>query len=477
MSKQRERVPNGLRYANLKELTHINPRHFSESAADDDLVSFVPMKAVEEETGRLDASEKRPWKMVKKGYTPFQDGDVLFAKITPCMENGKFALATGLYGGRAVGSTEFHVFRPSSELDAKYLLFYLFNPNLRLSAKSNMKGTAGQLRVPGNFFEEQVIPLPSLSVQKSIVAEIEKQFTRLEAGVSALKHMQANLKRYRASVLKAACEGRLVPTEAELSRQEGRTYEPAGVLMRRTIKEAIHKNRRDDNQKNKHHHDQEQPNTNELSQLPEGWTWTAPKNLALSDKNAICAGPFGTIFKAKDFRPAGVPIIFLRHVAPGKYLTKKPGFMDTEKWNELFKPYSVYGGELLITKLGDPPGVCAIYPQDIGPAMVTPDVIKMSVNEKLASPKFLMCYFNSETSRHYATGVAFGTTRLRLTIPIFRDLPVPLPPIAEQHRIVSEVECRLSVIDELEAVFAANLNRAERLRQSILQHAFSGRLT
>jgi len=109
--------------------------------------------------------------------------------------------------------------------------------------------------------------------------------------------------------------------------------------------------------------------------------------------------------------------------------------------------------------------------------MVTPDVIKMSVNEKLASPKFLMCYFNSETSRHYATGVAFGTTRLRLTIPIFRDLPVPLPPIAEQHRIVSEVECRLSVIDELEAVFAANLNRAERLRQSILQHAFSGRLT
>ena len=332
------------------------------------------------------------------------------------------------------------------------------------------------LEISGKKAAQIPFPVAPLQEQECIVKEIEKQFTRLEAGVSALKHIQANLKRYRSSILKAACEGRLVPTEAELTRQEGRSYESADVILKRTSKGALHKNRRDDNKKDKLHHNQETSNTNELPRLPKGWAWTAPKNLALSDNNAICAGPFGTIFKAKDFRPTGIPIIFLRHVAPGKYLTRKPGFMDAKKWNELFKPYSVYGGELLITKLGDPPGVCAIYPQDIGPAMVTPDVIKMSVNEKLASPKFLMCYFNSETSRHYATGVAFGTTRLRLTIPIFRDLPIPLPPLAEQHRIVSEVERRLSIIDELEAIVAANLKRAERLRQAILHKAFTGQL-
>jgi type I restriction enzyme S subunit len=89
--------------------------------------------------------------------------------------------------------------------------------------------------------------------------------------------------------------------------------------------------------------------------------------------------------------------------------------MDEAKWEALFQPYSVFGGELLIAKLGDPPGACAIYPQNIGPAMVTPDVIKMTVNSSAANSTFLMHYFNSQTARDFSTGAAFGTTRLRPT--------------------------------------------------------------
>ena len=150
--------------------------------------------------------------------------------------------------------------------------------------------------------------------------------------------------------------------------------------------------------------------------------------------------------------------------------------MDEARWQELFRPYSVFGGELLVTKLGEPPGVCAIYPKGIGPAMVTPDVMKMTPNLAVAHPKFLMHYFNSQTARDFATGVAFGTTRSRLTLPIFREMPVPLPSLAEQTRIVAEVERRLSVVEELEVVVSANLQRATRLRQSILQKAFTGEL-
>ena len=105
--------------------------------------------------------------------------------------------------------------------------------------------------------------------------------------------------------------------------------------------------------------------------------------------------------------------------------------------------------------------------------MVTPDVIKMSANPAAALPRFLMHYFNSQTARDFATGVAFGTTRLRLTLPIFREMPVPLPPLGEQTRIVAEVERRLSVVEELEATVTANLQRATRLRQSVLGSAFS----
>jgi len=272
-------------------------------------------------------------------------------------------------------------------------------------------------------------------------------------------------------VLNAACEGCLVRTEAEIARRESRSYEPAITLLSRILDE-----RRLDWRGAARHREPASPHLDHLSSLPEGWTWATPDQLSEADSNAICAGPFGTIFKAKDFRPAGVPIIFLRHVLPGRYITQKPGFMAEAKWKELFQPYSVFGGELLVTKLGEPPGVCAIYPENAGPAMVTPDVIKLSAKATAVLPKYLMHYFNSDTARRFATGAAFGTTRLRLTLPIFREMPVPLPPLAEQERIVAEVERRLSVIEELDSVVTLNLQRAKILRQSILHRAFSGKL-
>ncbi len=106
--------------------------------------------------------------------------------------------------------------------------------------------------------------------------------------------------------------------------------------------------------------------------------------------------------------------------------------------------------------------------------MVTPDVIKMSVNSEIAVPKFLMHYFNSEGGRRFGAVSAFGTTRLRLTIPMFRRMPVPLAPKIEQEHIVAEIERRFSVIEETEQVLDTNVQRAKALRQSILQRAFSG---
>ena len=100
------------------------------------------------------------------------------------------------------------------------------------------------------------------------MAEIEKQFTRLEAGVAGLRRVQAKLKRYRAAVLKAACEGKLVPTEAELARQEGRTYETGAQLLERILTE----HRQKWNGKGKYK-EPEKPDTKNIPQLPEGWTW------------------------------------------------------------------------------------------------------------------------------------------------------------------------------------------------------------
>ena len=397
------------------------------------------------------------------------DGDLLFAwSGTPGTSFGAHIWR----GGKAWLNQ--HIFKVEfdfSQFDKRFLQLAI-NQNLTEYIRA-AHGGAGLAHITKGRFEASELPLPPLQEQRRIVAELEKQFTRLEAGVSALRRVQANLKRYRAAVLKAACEGRLVPTEAELAKTGNRkaSFETGEALLARILAE-----RRYNWQGRGKYKEPIAADTGNLPSLPEGWTWATPDQLSDFGESAICAGPFGTIFKARDFRPSGVPIIFLRHVAPGRYLAHKPGFMDEAKWEELFRPYSVFGGELLVTKLGEPPGVCAIYPEGIGPAMVTPDVMKMTANSLAALPMFLMHYFNSQTARDFATGVAFGTTRLRLTLPIFREMPVPLPPLAEQLRIVAEVERRLSVVEELEAVVSANLQRASRLRQSILQKAFIGQL-
>ena len=311
---------------------------------------------------------------------------------------------------------------------------------------------------PKDIREYSISP-PTLERQREIVAELEKQFSRLDEAIANLKRVKANLKRYKASVLKAAVEGRLVETEASLVHGKRQEFVSATTLLQ----EAVQSKRA------KAFSAPEQG----FAALPDGWGWTSVERLAANDANSIGAGPFGTIFKAKDFRSEGVPIIFLRHVSPFKYLTHKPGFMDVGKWEELFRSYSVFGGELLITKLGEPPGVCAQYPMGIGPAMVTPDVIKLSVNGEVVIAEYLMYYFNSEPAKRFATGAAFGTTRTRLTLPLFREMPVPLPPLAEQARIVAEVDRHLSIVREVEAEVDTNLKRAQALRQATLSKAFA----
>ena len=155
------------------------------------------MAAVEAGTGLMDTSQVRKYSEVRKGYTRFSEGDVLFAKITPCMENGKIAIAKGLTNGSGCGSTEFHVVRAPDALSNEYLAYFLLREEFRKEARRNMAGTAGQLRVPPGFLSDAIFPLPPLPEQRRIVAEIEKQFTRLDASVAALRRTQTNLKRYR----------------------------------------------------------------------------------------------------------------------------------------------------------------------------------------------------------------------------------------------------------------------------------------
>ena len=154
----------------LDEICEINPRIPRGQRFTADLaVSFVPMSAIDEIGGKISQLETRLYAEVAKGYTSFRNGDVLFAKITPCMENGKVAVADGLENGIGFGSTEFHVLRPSNNVLAEYVFYFIRQPQFRRLAKANFTGTAGQQRVPVSFLSSTQISLPPLPKQRRIV--------------------------------------------------------------------------------------------------------------------------------------------------------------------------------------------------------------------------------------------------------------------------------------------------------------------
>lgn len=230
-------LPRGWVKARLDAIALVNPTKIVPDARPDEPFNFVPMSAVTEEFGGIDISALRPFSEVQNGYTQFQAGDVISAKITPCMENGKMAVVPELDNVCAYGSTEFHVLRPRPGISSQWIAYYLLQSRIRRDAKRNMTGSAGQLRVPKPWIEGIIIPVAPSPEQDRIVAKIEELFSDLDAGVAALARAKANLKRYRAAVLKAAVEGKLT----EQWRAKNPPTEPAAKLLERILKDRRHK--------------------------------------------------------------------------------------------------------------------------------------------------------------------------------------------------------------------------------------------
>jgi type I restriction enzyme S subunit len=191
-------------------------------------VSFLPMKLVEEESNKIHLTEFRKYSEVKKGFTPMTDGDVIFAKITPCMENGKIAIVDSLRNKIGFGSTEFHVFRNLSAVLNRYLFYYFIQLKIRYEASQNMTGAVGQRRVPKKFLEDLSIPLPPLAEQHRIVAKIEELFSSLDNGIQNLKTAQQQLKIYRQAVLKWDFEGKLTNEKNDISQSQETNDLPEG---------------------------------------------------------------------------------------------------------------------------------------------------------------------------------------------------------------------------------------------------------
>ena len=418
---------------------------------------YVGLEHIEKDTGKLlghgDSSE------VKSTKTLFHSGDLLYGKLRPYL-NKVFVVD---FDG--VCSTDILVFSKYSYIYNKFIANRLLCNDFVRYASQNVSGVQHP-RVNFNTLSQFPIPLPPLPEQRVIVSKIEQLFSDLDNGIENFKKAQAQLKLYRHSVLKAACEGKLVPTEAELARVEGRDYEAADVLLAR-IKEE-----RKSNTRGKYI---EMPtlDISDLHHLPEGWLWIQAQDVC----NWITNGY--TPKANKMFQGKGeIPFIKVYNLTNKGELNFNinPTFISKETHTKELSRSNVFPGDILMNIVGPPLGKVSIVP-DIFPEWSINQAIVIYRPLKGYDRKFILYSLLTNNILSWAIKRSKATAgQFNLTITICRNLPLPLPPLAEQRRIVAEVERRLSVSDKMEETITGSLQKAESLRQSILKKAFEGKL-
>jgi len=360
--------------------------------------------------------------------------------------------------------------------DPRYLLLH-FKADAELGRFSKAARGVGIHHLGAKAMEEWPLRLAPSGEQLRIVDEVEKQFTRLDAAVAGLQRVKANLKRYRASVLKAACEGRLVPTEAELAQREGRSFESGEELLKRILKERRARWEADQLAKMKaagrgRTHDAWKTSYEEPASAAEIVVAGVP-GWSVASLDQICPVFVDCAHRTPRYSEEGTPALRPRDVVGGFLRLEEAARVATNEYEKQTLRRRPVPGDI-------------IYSRELsfGWAVLVPEApsVCMSQGMVLFRPsdrvdnRFVRVVLNGPLGRKQAERAATGSAHPHINLADIRTYAVPLPPLPEQHRIVAEVERRLSVVDELEATVEKNLARCARLRQSILKMAFEGRL-
>jgi type I restriction enzyme S subunit len=205
-------LPKHWEMVSINTVSIINPKLPNKENLDREMeVQFLPMKLVEEIVNKIHLSDiKKLHEVLKGSYTPFIDNDIIFAKVTPCMENGKIAVVEKLKNGIGFGSSEFHVVRTNEKVSNKFMFYFLVQDRFRNEAANKMTGAVGLRRVPKQFIENYQIPIASIEEQHLIVEEIESRISVADKMEESIVHSLLQAEALRQSILKKAFSGELV---------------------------------------------------------------------------------------------------------------------------------------------------------------------------------------------------------------------------------------------------------------------------
>ncbi len=399
--------------------------------------------------------------------TFLQSGDVLIARMPDPL--GRACVFPG-DARMAVTVVDVCIFRAcEGRVSHRWLRGALNAPQFRAKVAELESGSTRK-RISRKNLASIEIPVPPLAEQRRIVEKLEELFSQLDAGVAALERVRANLKRYRASVLKAAVEGRLT----EEWRRAHPDAEPAAELLKRIRKERREawereqlasfekKGKQPPKNWREKYKEPEPPDTTDLPELPEGWCWATVEAVGETATGGTPSRAESTYFGP------GVPWVKSGELRDG-YVTETEEQLTPEGLSACHASV-VPRGALCIALYGATVGRLGVLSMD---AATNQAICSVSVAPALPV-EYL--FYVLLAARQRLLAARQGGAQPNISQGIVRRTAVPLPCCEEQLAIVAEVEARLSVLDALEATVEANLARAGRLRQAILKRAFEGRL-
>ncbi|MDP4544735.1 restriction endonuclease subunit S [Psychrobacter faecalis] len=493
-------LPNSWQWTRLNLITEINPRNTD--VDDKTKASFVPMTLITTSYDGVHDSESRPWSEIKKGYTHFANGDIAIAKITPCFENSKAAIFRNLENGIGAGTTELHVARPfGDQIESNFLLLYFKSPNFLTMGQKLMTGSAGHKRVPRSFFESNPIPLPPLAEQKRIVAKVDElmllcdqleqqteasieahatlvevllatltdsagadelaqNWRRIAEHFDSLFTTEQSIEALKKTVLQLAVMGKLVPQNPE--------DETASVLLEkiaeekeRLIKDKVIKKEKplpaitDD----------EKP-----FELQTGWVW--------GRVNDIAHLKGGFAYKSKEFLDVGTyQVIRMGNIRPDNLRLDKNSVYIPEGLAESTQDYRINTGDILLTMTGTNGKEDYLYSLVVldthlldqqlylnqrlcrlRPILMNVDFLNIALKE----PQLKKPIFNQSTGSANQANIGMG---------VISHWVLPVPPLAEQHRIVSKVDELMAICDQLKQKLKQSQETQVQLTDALIDRA------
>lgn len=413
--KETDHAPESWARCSLADIVVLNPKN---DANAEQTAGFVPMALAPTDYHGALQHEEKLWGEIKKSYTNFADGDVIFAKVTPCFENGKAAIVRDMPSGIGAGSSEFYVLRPASKEISPNLLFAIIKTqSFMQQGAENMTGAVGLRRVPRAFVESFPIALPPAAEQKVIADKLDTLLAQVENTKARLERIPQILKRFRQSVLAAAVSGRL---------------------------------------------------TEEWRGTPDVNGWESDELSRFIEKPR-----YGS--SAKSQKSGDVPVLRMGNLQDGRL--DWSDLVYTSDPEEIEK-YRLEPGDVLFNRTNSPElvGKTSIFRGE-REAIYAGYLIKIKCLPSL-NPEFLNYQLNSPKAKDYCKAVkSDGVSQSNINAKKLAAYPLSCPPIEEQTEIVRRVDQLFAHADRIEQQVNNALARVNNLTQSILAKAFRGELT